>query len=81
MLDSKQEKLFNISNIGTGIKHWLKDVSLKSQKEIIAQGGNVKANLRKLNFAQMSGIAYSTIMLGVLLPKLNIWMTQHKKTN
>ena len=81
MLDPKQEKLFNISNKGKGIKHWLKDVSLKSQKEILAHGGNVKSNLRKLNFAQMSGIAYSTIMLGVLLPKLNIWMTQHKKTN
>lgn len=80
-MDKKQEKLFNISKKGTGINHWLKEVSLKSQKEIIAQGGNVKANLRKLNIAQMSGIAYSAIMLGVLLPKLNIWMTKHKKTN
>lgn len=26
----------------------------------------------------MSGIAYSAIMLGVLLPKLNIWMTRDK---
>ena len=26
----------------------------------------------------MSGIAYSAIMLGVLLPKLNIWMTRGK---
>ena len=80
-LDPKQEKLFNISRDGKGINHWLKDVSLKSQKEIIAQGGNVKRNLRKLNIAQMSGIAYSAIMLGVLLPKLNIWMTRRKKTN
>lgn len=79
ILDPKQEKLFNISNKGRGIKHWLKDVSLKSQKEILAHGGNVKSNLRKLNFAQMSGIAYSTIMLGVLLPKLNIWMTRRNK--
>jgi hypothetical protein len=31
----------------------------------------------------MSGIAYSAIMLGVLLPKLNIWMTKNgdKKNN
>jgi hypothetical protein len=32
----------------------------------------------------MSGIAYSAIMLGVLLPKLNIWMTRgthNKKQN
>ena len=79
MLDPKQKTLFNISKEGKGIKHWLQNVSLKSQKEIIAQGGNVKANLRKLNIAQLSGIAYSAIMLGVLLPKLNIWMTKNKK--
>ena len=79
VLNPKQDKLFNISKKGKGIGHWLKDVSLKSQKEIIAQGGNVKANLRKLNIAQMSGIAYSAIMLGVLLPKLNIWMTRRGK--
>ena len=81
MLDKKQEKLFNVSQKGKGIKHWLQNVSLKSQKEIIAQGGNVKKNLRKLNIAQMSGIAYSAIMLGVLLPKLNIWMTRGKRSN
>lgn len=81
MLDPKLEKLFNISKSGKGISHWLKNISLKSQKEIIAQGGNVKANLRKLNIAQIAGIAYSAIMLGVLLPKLNIWMTRGKKVN
>ena len=78
-LDPKQEKLFNISKRGKGISNWLKNVSLKSQKEIIAQGGNVKSNLRKLNIAQMSGIAYSAVMLGILLPKLNIWMTRRNK--
>lgn len=77
MLDPTQKELFNITKEGKGVKHWLQNVSLKSQKEIIAQGGNVKSNLRKLNIAQMSGIAYSAIMLGVLLPKLNIWMTRH----
>lgn len=83
MLDPKKKKLFNVTQKGQGIKHWLKNVSLKSQKEILAQGGNVKSNLRKLNIAQMSGIAYSAIMLGVLLPKLNIWMTKNgdKKNN
>ena len=83
-LDTKQENLFNISKKGKGISHWLKDVSLKSQKEVIAHGGNVKKNLRRLNIAQMSGIAYSAIMLGVLLPKFNIWMTKrgvNKKDN
>ena len=81
ILDPKQTNLFNISKQDKGISHWLKDISLKSQKEIIAQGGNVKTNLLKLNIAQMSGILYSTIMLGVLLPKLNIWMTKGKNVN
>ena len=76
ILDPKKANLFNISKEGKGIGHWLKNVSLKSQKEILAQGGNIKSNLRKLNIAQMSGIAYSAIMLGILLPKLNIWMTR-----
>lgn len=80
ILDPKKANLFNVSKNGQGIGHWLKNVSLKSQKEIIAQGGDVKANLRKLNIAQLSGIAYSALMLGILLPKLNIWMTKHKKT-
>ena len=78
ILDPKQEKLFNITKDSTGIKHWLRDVSLKSQKEIIAQGGDVKGNLKKLNFSQISGILYSALMLGVLLPKLNIWMTKEQ---
>ena len=78
-LDPKQTNLFNIAGEGKGIGHWLKDVSLKSQKEIIAAGGNVKENLKKLNIAQISGIAYSAIMLGVLLPKFNIWMTRKGK--
>ena len=79
LMDLKQSDLFNITKAGHGITHWLKDVSLKSQKEIIAQGGNIKANLRKLNIAQMSGILYSAVMLGILLPKLNIWMTRRNK--
>lgn len=79
LLDPKKEQLFNITKQGSGIGHWLKDVSLKSQKEIIAQGGNVAKNLRKLNIAQLSGIAYSAVMLGVLLPKLNIAMTRRNK--
>lgn len=81
ILDPKQENLFNIAKEGKGIGHWLKDVSLKSQKEIIAQGGNVKSNLRKLNISQLAGIGYSALMLGVLLPKLNIWMTKNKGKN
>lgn len=81
IMDKNQSSLFNISKEGKGIKHWLSDLSLKSQKEIIAQGGDVAENLKKLNIAQMAGIAYSAVMLGVLLPKLNIWMTRHGKDN
>ena len=81
ILDKGQKNLFNVSKDGKGILHWLKDVSLKSQKEIIAQGGDVKKNLAKLNFAQIAGIGYSALMLGVLLPKLNIWMTRHQDKN
>lgn len=73
------KNFFNISKKGSGVGHWIENVSLKSQKEIIAQGGNVKKNLRNLNIAQISGIAYSAIMLGVLLLKLNIWMTKYNK--
>lgn len=79
-MDSKKEILFNIQSSGKkGISHWLQDISLKSQKEILAMGGDVKQNLKKLNIAQLSGIAYSAIMLGILLPKLNIYMTKSKK--
>jgi len=78
IMDKNQKELFNISKEGKGLKHWLQNVSLKSQKEIIAQGGNIKKNLTKLNIAQIAGIGYSAVMLGVLLPKLNIWMTKHQ---
>lgn len=78
--DPKQNTLFNVKNANQkGVAHWLKDVSLKSQKEIIASGGDVKNNLKKLNIAQLSGMAYCAVMLGILLPKLNIWMTKNKK--
>ena len=68
--------IFIRDNEAINIIRKTKNVSLKSQKEIIAQGGDIKKNLRKLNIAQMSGIAYSAVMLGILLPKLNIWMTK-----
>jgi len=30
----------------------------------------ISKNLKQLNIAQLSGIAYSAVMLGVLLPKI-----------
>ncbi len=82
LLDKDRKDLFNTSKEGKGVKHWLNDVSLKTHSEIAAQGGkDVKKNLRKLNIAHISGLAYSALMLGILLPKLNISMTKHKQRN
>lgn len=82
LLDKDRKDLFNTSKEGKGVKHWLNDVSLKTHSEIAAQGGkDVKKNLRKLNIAHVSGLAYSALMLGILLPKLNISMTKHKQKN
>ena len=80
LLDKDRKTLFNTSKEGKGVKHWLNDVSLKTHSEIVAQGGkDIKKNLRKLNVAHISGLAYSALMLGILLPKLNISMTKHKQ--
>lgn len=80
LLDKDRKDLFNTSKEGKGVKHWLNDVSLKTHSEIAAQGGkDIKKNLRKLNVAHISGLAYSALMLGILLPKLNISMTKHKQ--
>lgn len=82
LLDKGRKDLFNTSKEGKGVKHWLNDVSLKTHSEIAAQGGkDIKKNLRKLNVAHISGLAYSALMLGILLPKLNISMTKHKQKN
>ncbi|MDD3237823.1 MAG: hypothetical protein PHV37_06970 [Candidatus Gastranaerophilales bacterium] len=82
LFDKKQNALFNIQKSGNGIKHWLQDVSLKTHAEIAAQGGrDVAKNIKKLNIAHLSGIAYSALMLGVVLPKLNIAMTKKSQNN
>lgn len=82
LLDKDRKALFNTSKEGKGVKHWLNDISLKTHSEIVAQGGkDIKKNLRKLNVAHISGLAYSALMLGILLPKLNISMTKHKQQN
>lgn len=79
ILDPKKEALFNINKEGKGIKHWLNNVSLKTHEEIAAHGKEfAKKNLWKLNVAHIGGLAYSTLMLGMILPKINTKMTQHK---
>lgn len=73
ILDKKRENLFNISGETKGIKNWLNNLSLKSHNEIAAKGSKfAKANMWKLNVAHVGGLAYSTIVLGILLPKLDI---------
>lgn len=82
ILDKDCKNLFNISKDGKGIKHWLNDLSLKSHNEIAAQGKEfAKKNMWKINVAHIAGLAYSTLALGILLPKLNILITQHKQKN
>ncbi len=77
LMDKKEDVLFNVSKKGKGVSHFLNDISLKSHKEIIAQGGDIQGNLKKLNKASLAGMGYSFLMLGVLLPKFNIWMTKN----
>jgi len=82
LLDRKQENLFNIANNGKGLKHWLNDISLKSHNEIAAKGPEfAKKNMWKLNLAHASGLAYSLIMLGIVLPIINIVMTNRNAKN
>lgn len=83
LLDKTQDNIFNINKEGKGIKHWFNDISLKSHAEIASKGSEfAKKNIWKLNLAHASGLAYSTIALGFLLPLLNISITKHhhKKT-
>lgn len=79
LLDKKGENLFNYKKEGKGLKHWLKDMSLKSHNEIAAKGKDfAKKNMWKVNVAQASGIAYSAITLGLLLPMMNAKITEKK---
>lgn len=79
LLDKKGEKLFNYTQNGKGIKHWLYSMSLKTHNEIAAKGKTfAKKNMWKVNLAQASGIAYSAITLGILLPMLNAKITKNK---
>lgn len=79
ILDKGQNNLFNIHKTGKGLRYWLNDISLKSHAEIASKGAAfAKKNIWKLNLAHISGLAYSTIALGVLLPMLNIVITKHK---
>ena len=54
-------------------------MTLKTHNEIASKGKNfAKKNMWKINLAQASGIAYSAITLGLLLPMLNAKITEHR---
>jgi len=66
LLDSKNE-IFN-------------GKSVKSHAEIASKGKEfAEKNIWKKNVAQASGLIYSTVALGILLPKLNIAITKYKQ--
>ena len=76
LIDRKGKDLFNYSKEGKGLKHWLNNMTLKTHNEIAAKGKRfAKKNMWKINLAQASGIAYSAVTLGLLLPMLNAKVT------
>ena len=79
LLDKQGKNLFNYSKEGKGLKHWLNNMTLKSHNEIASKGKEfAKKNMWKVNLAQATGIAYSAITLGILLPMMNAKITEHK---
>lgn len=79
LLDKDRKNLFNITKEGKGVKHWLNDLHLKTHAEIAAKGkAFAKANMWKLNVAHASGLLYSGIVLGYILPMVNDKLTKHR---
>lgn len=79
LLDRKREVLFNITKDGKGVRHWLNDINLKTHAEIAAKGTEfARKNMWKLNAAHISGLLYSGITLGYLLPMINDRLTKAK---
>lgn len=79
LLDKKGNTLFNYSKEGKGLKHWLNNMTLKTHNEIASKGKDfAKKNMWKINTANASGIVYSAITLGILLPMLNKKVTEHR---
>ena len=86
LLDKNRKNLFNEVNADKpkkgvlgNVKHWLNDVNLKTHSEIASKGKDfAKKNIWKLNVAHIAGLAYSTVMLGIALPLMNIMVTNHK---
>lgn len=82
LFDRKLDNLFNVSGKTKGISNWLNNFDRKSHAEIAAKGKKFAVkNIKKIDFMQASGLLYSTIALGVLLPLLNIVITKKKQKN
>ncbi len=79
LLDKNCESLFNVTKEGKGLKHWLNDIHLKTHAEIASKGkAFAKKNIWKLNVAHASGLLYSAVTLGYLLPMINDKLTKKK---
>lgn len=79
LLDRKGNTLFNYSKEGKGLKHWLNNMTMKTHNEIASKGKEfAKKNMWKINAANASGIAYSAVTLGILLPMLNKKVTEYR---
>ena len=79
LLDKNGKDLFNYTKEGKGLKHWLRDMNLKTHNEIAAKGSEfAKKNMWKLNLAHAAGITYSAVTLGILLPMMNAKITEKK---
>jgi len=81
VLQSRLKKL-GVKTVENNKALTFKDL-LKKLNEIASGSGNaakdaknIQSQLRKISTAQIAGYAYSCIVLGVLLPKLNIYMTR-----
>lgn len=81
MFGKNLDSLFNINGSISGVKNWLNNFSRKSHTEIAAKGVEfAKKNIWKANVIQASGLIYSTVALGILIPMLNIAITKHMHT-
>lgn len=77
--DKNLDNLFNVSGNTKGFKNWLNNFTPKSHAEIAAKSSEfAKKNIWKANVIQASGLVYSTVALGILIPLLNIAITKNK---
>lgn len=80
LFDKKLDNLFNVSGKTNGVKSWLSNFTPKSHLEVASKGAEfAKNNIWKTNVMHVSGLLYSGLALGVVLPLLNIFITNYGK--